>query len=266
VHPIERLRYVARASGADQDVLVRESAGALAALGLDPAGLVTACRRIVDRHPTSGPLWWLCARVLTAPDPTREGWRAAEEIAADTTAAELAHALPEEPRVVVIGWPELAGDALLRRGDATVLAVDAHGTATGLVRRLQRADVDAVEVPPAGLAAAVVQSDLVLVEPSAVGPTGFVAPAGSHAAAAVGRAAGIPVWCVVGVGRLLPTRMWDALVTRLDTDEPWEEAEELVPLGLVDAVAGPCGLESVDAALRRIDAPVAPELFRTTAF
>ena len=36
VHPIERLRYVARASGADQSVLVRETAQALAAFRDDP--------------------------------------------------------------------------------------------------------------------------------------------------------------------------------------------------------------------------------------
>ena len=50
VHPIERLRYVARAGGVDHDVLVRETAAALGALGFDPAGLVTACRRIIDRR------------------------------------------------------------------------------------------------------------------------------------------------------------------------------------------------------------------------
>ena len=87
VHPIERLRYVARASGADQAVLVRETAQALAAFRDDPSGLVAACRRIVDRHPTSAPLWWLCARVLTSPDGQREAWAAVDEIEDDRTAA-----------------------------------------------------------------------------------------------------------------------------------------------------------------------------------
>lgn len=266
MHPIERLRYVARASGADQDVLVRESAGALAALGFDPAGLVTACRRIVDRHPTSGALWWLCARVLTATDPTREGWRAAEEIEADGTAGLLGDALPDDATVVVVGWPELAGDALLRRGDATVLAVDGQGAASGFVRRLHRADVEAVEIPSSGTASAVLAAQVVLVEAMAAGPSGMVASAGSYAAAAVARHAGVPVWGVVGIGRLLPRRMWDALLERLDADDPWEADVELVPIELFDALAGPAGVESVEAGLRRVSAPVAPELFRTTAF
>ena len=71
MHPIERLRYLARSSGADQRVLVGETASALRALRMDPAGLVVSCRRIVERHPTSGPLWWLCAHMLTSPDPSQ---------------------------------------------------------------------------------------------------------------------------------------------------------------------------------------------------
>src|SRR5947208_4638078 len=103
MHPIERLRYVARSSGAPQEVLVRETAAALASLGFDPPGLVTACRRILDRHPVSAPLWWLSARVLTANDPMDEAWRAADDITADRTGEHLAWALPDEGTVTVLG-------------------------------------------------------------------------------------------------------------------------------------------------------------------
>ena len=150
VHPIERLRYVARASGADQTLLVRETAQALSAFRGDPSGLVAACRRIVDRHPTSAPLWWLCARVLTSPDGQREAWDAVDEIEGDRTAAELAFALPEDATVCVIGWPELVGEALPPRGDVEVLAVDSLGEGSGLVRRLVQAGIDAVDVPDLG--------------------------------------------------------------------------------------------------------------------
>ena len=156
VHPIERLRYVARSSGADPALVVRETAGALAGLGLDPAGLVTACRRIVERHPTSGPLWWLCARTLTAAEPLAEAWRCVEAIECDTTADELAMTLPDESTVCVVGWPDLVAQALIRRGDVLVLAVDAadgglYGHGGGLARRLQRADVEVEEVAAGGL-------------------------------------------------------------------------------------------------------------------
>jgi hypothetical protein len=263
VHPIERLRYVARASGADQALLVRETAHALAAFRDDPAGLVAACRRIVDRHPTSGPLWWLCANVLTSPDGQAAAWRAVDEVERDPTPGELAFALPEDATACVIGWPEVVGAALVRRGDVEVLAVDALGEGSGLVRRLAHAEVDAVDVPTSGLAAAVAASDVVLLEAVAMGPGGFLAVSGSLAAAAVARHVLVPVWVTAGVGRLLPARMWDALAGRLDDRgaDPWDLDEEVVDLSLVDQVCGPAGLEPPADAVRRTDGAVAPELF-----
>jgi hypothetical protein len=267
MHPIERLRYVARSSGADPVVLVRESASALVGLGVDPAGLVTACRRIIDRQYTTGPLWWLCSRVLTAPDGRAEARRASIEIANDPTGDELTSALPDATRVAVVGWPATAGDVLARRGDCPVFVIDVFDEGNGLVRRLERADVEVVEVGPAGLAAAVQACGLVLLEASAIGPTGALVVAGSRAAAAVARHAGVPVWLVGGVGRQLPLRMWEALCSRLDDEgEPWELDDEILPLDLVDAIVGVAGPEPVASALARTDCPVAPELFRPTAF
>jgi hypothetical protein len=263
VHPIERLRYVARASGASQQAIVQETASALSSFGSDPQGLVTACRRIVSRQPGSGPLVWFAARVLTAGDPGHEIWVAAGEMQADATASVLRHALPEEASVTVLGWPDEISAALPRRGDVHVLVIDTFHEATAFVSRLRREDVDAVDVPMTALAAAVVASDLVLLESSAVGPNEFLAVSGSRAAAAVARHAGVPVWLVAGVGRLLPRRMWEGLRIRVEAvDEAWDASEEFVPLDLVDRIVGPAGPEPVDAALRRTDCPVAPELFR----
>lgn len=53
MHPIERLRYVAHAIGADPATLVSETELALRDLQNEPAGLVLACRRILERHPTA---------------------------------------------------------------------------------------------------------------------------------------------------------------------------------------------------------------------
>jgi translation initiation factor 2B subunit (eIF-2B alpha/beta/delta family) len=262
VHPIERLRYVARASGADQALLVRETSAALASFRDDPAGLVTACRRIVSRQPASGPLWWLCARSLTAGDPMVEAWQAADEIDADSTARELAFALPEQATVVVLGWPELVGEALARRGDVEVLVIDTLNEGSGLVRRLLQGDADAVDVPLAGLGSAAADADLVLLEASAVGPDGFVSVAGARAAAAVAHHADTPVWVTAGVGRLLPARMWVALVDHLPHDDPWDADDEVVPLDLASQLVGPSGPQPVVDALRRTDCPVAAELFK----
>jgi hypothetical protein len=262
VHPIERLRYVARASGAPHSVLVRETAAALGAFGSDPSGMITACRRVVARQPTSGPIWWLTARVLTAPDPMREAWAAVEEMDQDPTSRELAYAMPEDATVCILGWPDLIPDALVRRGDLEPLIVDALGEGSGLVHRLLQVDVEAEDVPAIGLGAAAADADLVLLEASAIGPAAFLGIAGSRAAAATARHAGVPVWLVGGVGRMLPQRMWDALASRVDVDDPWDADDEIVPLDLIDRIVGPAGPEPVADAIKRTDCPVAPELFK----
>jgi hypothetical protein len=130
------------------------------------------------------------------------------------------------------------------------------------VRRLVQGDADAVDVPLSGLGPAVAESGLVLLEASAVGPEGFVSVAGARAAAAVARHADVPVWLTAGVGRLLPARMWDALVSHLPADDPWDVDDEVVPLDLVTHIVGPDGPQVVDEALRRTDCPVAAELFK----
>jgi hypothetical protein len=267
VHPIERLRYVARASGGDPALLVRETAEALAGLGLDPAGLVTACRRIVERHPTSAPLWWLCARTLTATDPLAEAWRCVEAIEDDPTAARLASALPDDATVCLVGWPDQIAQALVRRGDVTVLAVEGSTDPYGLARRLRRLDLAVEEVPASALAAAASAADVVLVEGEAIGPDAFVAPSGTHAAAAVGYCAEVPVWLVGGVGRLLPHDLWLAVISRLGTEgAPWELDHDVTPLSLASALCGPAGPEDVAEGLGRLDCPVAPELLRVSPF
>ena len=115
-----------------------------------------------------------------------------------------------------------------------------------------------------GLGAAVSDASLVLLEASAIGPTGFVAVAGSRAAAATAKHAGVPVWLVGGIGRLMPRRMWEALVGRMDTmGEPWELDDELVPIDLVDRIAMPSGVLPVADALKLTDCPIAPELFKS---
>lgn len=328
MHPIERLRYVARAGGAPPSSLVREAAGALGAFADEPAALVTACRRLVDRHPHVGAMWWLASRMLSVPDPAREAWRVADELDADPTAATLAAQLPEGATVVVLGWPEAVGSALRRRGDLEVLLVDTLGEGASLARRLRTAGGEVAEVPEAGLGSAVASAELVLVEALAMGAgprrprvvagagaggaagagdtkagdgagdsrvggaagagardsragagagdgpggagsdgPGAVAVAGSWAAAAVARSAGVPTWLVAGTGSVLPGRLWEALTRRLEEEpeEPWDRPFEVVPLDLIDVVVGPGGPEQPGDALRRAGCPVVPELLRPMA-
>jgi hypothetical protein len=264
VHPIERLRYVARSTGAPPDEVVREAAGSLAAFADDPVSLVTACRRLIDRHPANGPIWWLCARTLLAAAPADEVWRCATEFHEDRAPDQLGRALPDGATVVVVGWQERLAGSLIPRGDVAVRVIDVDGDGPGFVRALERLDVEAFDVSVAGLAPAVASADLVVLVAGAVGPRDALCTPGSWAAAAVARTAEVPVWLLGGVGRVLAAPLWTSLVDRLDRPgrERWERGHDLVPLELVDQVVGVTGLGLAAAAVASVDAPDAPELRR----
>lgn len=263
MHPIERLRFVARSQGAAPSLLVEESAIALGAFSDDPAGLVAACRRIVDRHLSCGPLWWLCARILCSADPMAEARAAVREIGEDPTPRRLAGALPDDARVVLVGDGEVTLAALARRGDVRAVVVDVDGSAHDVARILGRFDVDATPVHSRAVGSAVIDADVVLVEALAAGPDSALVAAGSRAAAAVARSVGVPVWSVVGAGRLMPLRMWDALLQRWSASvDRFEGPEEELPHELIDRMAGADGPDEAAVVTARIDCPVAPELFR----
>ncbi len=255
---------VARASDADPGILAREAAGALAGCADDPRALVMACRRLVDRQSMSGPLWWLAARVVASPDPVTEAWMSAEALREDTTPAVVAASLPDDATLTVLGWPEQVTEALRRRGDIRVLVVDSLGDGAPLVAALDGIGTDAALVPESGIGAAVAASTLVLLDASAVGPSGFLAVTGSRAAAAVAYTEEIPVWVVAGVGRILPPRLWGAIVDRVAAlGDPWDADWEVVPIELVTAVVGSAGPVAPAEALAGVDCPDAPELTGT---
>jgi hypothetical protein len=262
VQPFERLRYLARWSDEDDGALVSEAADCLAGFADDPAGLVVACRRLLSHHPAAGALWWLCARVLTAPDPADAAWRAWQLVNEDRTAERVSGRLPfphDEP-IAVLGWPDLAGAALAERPDLDVIAIRRRSGDERLRARLARreppvrvvSDVDAAALDPSHL----------LVEATAASPTCAVVPDGAPELLADLTAGGTTGWLIAGAGRVLPERLFVSLRHELQRDEP-----DRVPVALIDTarfarVAGPAGLDAPDALSRRIDAPVAPELLR----
>ena len=265
VHPIERLRYVARSTGVDHRLLVRETAQALRGLGAEPQELVVSARRIVQRHPSSGPLWWLCAQMLTSPDPLRAAWQLADEIDADRTPAVIARELPDQVVVCTVGWPDLVAEGLTRRGDIVVLAVDGDGSGGGMVRQMERSGVEVCDVTSAAVATAAASADVVLIEASAIGGGEALCPVGSRALAAAAYCAEVPVWLVAGIGRRLPEPLW-ARVARpyVDSPEPWTFDAELVPIATVSHVVGTNGVAPLTDAsapsLLAPECPVAPEL------
>ena len=253
---------MARAGDVGTGSLVYEAAMALSAVSHDRAELVLACRQLIEHRPSSGPLVWLAARMLTGADAGSEAWDAAEMIERDKTDRELEHALPGGTGVIVIGAPEAASKALTARGDIEVFVADTTGEGYGLVHRLDLDDRLTVDVPLRGLGSAVADGDLVLLETDALGPEAAICAVGSLAAAAIAKQVGTEVWLVAGVGRCLPASMWGPLRDMVVSDEPWEDDHEIVPLDLIDRVVGPSGPIPVAEARFRIDCPVAPELFR----
>lgn len=268
MHPIERLRWVARAPDGDISMVTAEAAEALACFADEPAGLVTACRRLIERRPECGPLWWMASRVLCAIDPEMEAELVAEDLARDRTAEALAEELPGR-LIVVVGWPEQSIRALRYRAaagmgaagefevDKVAVITDGDWETARLLRWLEADGVDARAVPPAALGKVTRRASLVLLEAHALGPDGAVCAPGSAAVVEAARAAGNPVWLVAGVGRTLPRPLFDALLARID-----ERVAERLPLDAFDEVAGPGGLVATRLAAGRARCPVASELLR----
>jgi len=104
-------------------MLASEAAWALAELiEQEPPAAVPACRRLLERHPSSGPMWWVAARVLGARDPVAEAEACGDELQEDDSADHLDEALPEDGRVVRHGG---VGD--VAAADVVVVEVDAMG-------------------------------------------------------------------------------------------------------------------------------------------
>lgn len=227
--------------------LVCEAAYALADFANDPMELLAACKRLVERRPGCGPLVWVCARILSGSDPVTEAYDCVAALQRDRTALELADRIPSEASVLAVGSSELTCEASLRRPDIDLTiseeALGVHGQAC--VR------------PDHGL-------DLLILEADVVSGDGALFQAGVNALAATAKQTGVPVWLVVGLGRVLLDQMWigatDSALrgqrVRLSSHD-----FEVTSLDCVDTVIGPSGLHPVSELQFRRECPIVPELF-----
>lgn len=261
MHPIEQLRYVARASGADAGLLVQEAASALGVFAHDPPGLVTACRRLLTRQPSVGPLWWMSARLAMAAEPRREARALIDEIGDDPTSRHVSREIPDDATILLVGWPAITVSSLPRRGDVEVLVLDVEGQANAVVRRLDRAEMDAESVDPAHVAGAVDDADLLIVEVGAMGDVAALVDVGNLPAVAIARLAKKPVWFVAGVGRHVPEQYFTEIVDRItEPDLPsFINPYEVISLSLADRIVMPDGM-ILPGELGRCPTPFAPEL------
>lgn len=265
MHPIEHLRYLARAGYADAPELVAETASALRHLGADPANLLLTCRRIVEKHPACGPLWWLCAELLTALEPRDTIRRCVDRVRDDATpshlAGHLATRLPDGGMIVVNGWSWEIATALVSSYGFEACVVDGDNGADHMVRVLERNDVVAHLVEPQRAAAAVGECDAVVVSASFTGPDVAWSPVGSTQLAAAAYCSGIEVVLTTPVGTRLPRTFVDSIVRLVDDDtrgEAWHRDVEAVSLAVVTTLVGPSGVEDAATSLARGIQPEAP--------
>jgi hypothetical protein len=262
MHPIEQLRFVARAGGADARLLVEEAASALTTFRRDHRALVMACRRLVDRQPAVAPLWWLCSRLVTTGDVAAEVRSIVLEVRNDPTSASLAGYLERlaglassddgpvsHPdcgvRVAIAGWPDVVVAGIIEASDRPssvdfgVSVLDLDGDGPAVVRHLDRNDIEAGLVDPAGAAAAARSADLIVVEALATNGRLLAIDGASAALSAAALAAGIPVCCVVPAGRALYDQYLDAVLgageSHAFSPSPLPAIEE-VSMELVDTV------------------------------
>jgi hypothetical protein len=259
VHPIERLRWIARARGEAPATLAAEAAWTISELAVDdPAAVVTACRRLVQAHVTAGPLWWVAATVLAASDPDQASRRAVDDLLSDPTADNLGEALSHrfggEATLVVVCPAETVLESLSRLPSSVARVVGPHGARRAEVRRFEEVVATASGWDFDEAHGAVAGADAVLVEAFAAGPAGIVAPAGTAVVVEAAREASVPLWAVVGVGRLLDGQLLAEMLRRAGEDA------DLVTPAMVEAVVAPSGLEEPAEALGRQLCPEAPEL------
>jgi hypothetical protein len=261
MQPFERLRSIARHGGDDRS-LVADAADCLADFDDDPAALVVTCRQLLHHHPESGPLWWLCSKVLAAPEPSEAAWEAEALIRDDRTPGRLAALLPfpHDDPIVVLGWPELTGLGLESRPDLDVLAVRSNTGDDRWRNRLARSDASARPVDLVDAASR--EPSHVLVEVVAASPTQMLVPDGSTVLLEALARPTMLAWFVAGVGRVLPARLFETMVRGIG--DPLAYDLELVDVQVADRIAGPTGLVRPENMQRRVDCPVAPELLRQT--
>lgn len=223
VHPMERLRYLARANDVPQQLLVEEAAAALSSVAHEHHALVMSCRQMLSHHPTSGALVALAARMLTSDDARQEAWRVVEEVHSDLTTEHLIDSFPSPSAVYVSGWSEHLDAVLAGRPDVRP---------TG---RLEDADI-------------------LLVDADAGGPFWFLAPMGVNRVVAAARAEGLKCWAVAAYGSVLPKQLFDAASDRAG------DLGEVLELSDFDMVIGPDGPQRVAGRPLASSCPLAAEL------
>jgi hypothetical protein len=231
---------------------------------MEPAGLVLAARRIVERHPTCAPLWWLCAQALSALDPFERLYELESEINKDATTDHLLAQLGDARVVCIVGWSPTALEALVQRGDCKALVLDSFGSADSAVNALERVEVEAESVSIEHAARAIDMCDMVVLDALGCGPDEFLMTSGSHGVAALAYVAQKPALVTARCGTRLPAELWESMKARnFDAQRPWRTEVDVVPRELLRAVVGPTGTVDASFSVAAECAPTTEMLVRS---
>lgn len=271
MHPFERLRYIAREGITDPSLIAIEAAACLVSLANQPEALVTASRRLIDFHPSAGPLWWLCSRVLTSGDPGGEARRCAIELDEDQTPGILAGALgpDERTRQITVLLPAELAAAGLKAARPSITDINVllpQGSYVGFIGGF----ADIADLGPR--IGELEDGSLLLVEAVAGGPDGVLVR-NADGAGPVDELVelliaewGVSVWAVCGLGRVLPARLFDVMRTR--AGEPprssrysaGDNSVAFVPASSLTQVVCPTGTFAAPAGLAVSQCPSPEEL------
>ncbi len=222
MHPIERLRWIARDRDEAPTALAVEAAWAISELALEePPAVVTACRRLVESHVTFGPLWWVAATLLVCLSSRRGGATSGRRaLLGSDGRAPRGRAEPNACRAngpLVVACPA-----------ETVLEACSHReSASRRVWSLRREHLRA-EVRRFGAVASKASgwdvrrrrerrsrgAAVVLVEALAAGSRGVLVTAAAASLAWAAKDASVPVWGVAGVGSVLHDQLFGEVVRR----------------------------------------------------
>ena len=259
MHPIERLRWIARSEGEEDSAVAAEAAWSLAELAVEePAAVLTAGRRLVLRQPSCGPLWWACANIIEAlggQDILEVAHRVALELAGEGVSARLAAALRREVasgEALAVTPPVGTTGRALEAGRYAVRLLAPYRELRYEMAHFGSADVTGFELEESQ--EALEGCRLLLVEPRfASSERLFVSAAAARAVRAAHRVE-VVCWAVLGPGRLLsePLAVAAGQLVR-------GESEELAASSFAAAVDSE-GLAPPTEALGRSSCPAAAEL------
>lgn len=219
MHPIERLRWIARADGEADGLLATEAAWTLGELAAtEPPSVVTAARRLVARHPDCGPLWWACARLVASGDPYEAAGSVASELAGDRVAAVLAEAIAAEfarsDRLAACLPVDALRTALAQRGGYEVRVIGGYRELRYELAGLGSVESSVSGFEPEEAADALDGTRVLLVEPAFASPAGLWCRASALAGVEAAEAASVPVWALCPPGRVLPPLLAEAAAER----------------------------------------------------